>query len=103
MEYVLVALAGWVGSGWPVAASSRGRGGAGLPNPDDPNPPLCWVCGLVVGAVAAVIFWALLGRQIAPDGGLIPMVLVGFLAGSAGASLVGGVLDLAGRGKKTGV
>jgi hypothetical protein len=98
MEYVVVALAGWVGSNWPVAVS-RGRGGTSVPNPEDPDPPLCWACGLVVGAVAAVIFWAVLGPQI--EGGIVSMVLVSFLAGSAGTSLVGSVLDLAGRGKKT--
>jgi len=94
MEYVLVALAGWVGAGWPI---SLGRGGGtGLPNPEDPDPPLCWVCNFVIGAIAAVILWLVLSPELG-DAGFGTRVVFGLIAGSFGASLVRGVMGLGKR------
>ena len=97
MEYVLVALAGWVGAGWPITIGRRGGGGAGLPDPEDPDPPLCWVCNFVIGAIAAVILWAVLAKELGADVGFGTTVVFGLIAGSFGASLVRGVMGLGKR------
>lgn len=91
MEYVLLATAGVVGSGW-----------TGYPNPDDPDSPMCPVCIRVIGAIAAIILYVVLRDMIGADAGIATLSLVGFLGGSAGAALVNGVINLARGGKKTG-
>jgi hypothetical protein len=96
MEYVLVALAGWVGAGWPISIG-RGGGTAGIPDPEDPNPPLCWVCTFVIGAIAAVILWLVLAQELGPDAGFGTKVVFGLIAGSFGGSLVRGLLGLGKR------
>ena len=93
MEYLFLALAGWVAGGWAVSFGS----GAGLyPRPDGgdggwpiPWPP-CLVCGGLAGLISAVILYALLARIAAdlPIGPIGPqlwteLAAFGFVAGGA--------------------
>lgn len=97
MEYALAALAGWCGTGWPIRFP--GTGGGGGWDPDQPWPDNCPPCGLVIGAISGVIIWAVLGRDMAADGGVFAIAGLGFLGGSFGLSLVRSLTSLGGRGK----
>ena len=100
MVWVLAAIAGWCGTGWPIRFPWPGGGGGGG-SPDDPWPDNCPVCGMVIGAIMGVIIWEVVGRQLAPDASLLEIAAVGFLGGSFGSSLVTGVMRLGSRNKVT--
>lgn len=89
MLYLVLAVAGWVGSGW-----------TGYPNPDDPDPVFCPVCIRVIGAIGAIIYYMVLKNMLGADNSFFTLSLVGILGGAATASLLNGVIGLA-RGKKS--
>lgn len=90
MDYVLAAIVGWCGTGWPIWPFPRvGGGGSGF-DPDSPWPPNCWVCGKLWGSLAAILTLATLGSHYANEG-LLGTVALSFFGGSFGASLVSGV------------
>ena len=95
MEYLLAAIAGWCGTGWPIRFPIGGGGGT----PDDPWPDNCPVCGMVIGAIAGVVIYLVVGPQYGAAGALVPTAVLGFLGGSFGSSLVRGVMAL---GRKRG-
>jgi hypothetical protein len=84
--YLIAAIAGWCGTGWPRRWPGGGGGGGGEPGDWPPN---CWVCGPIVGAISAVILVAVLGPAV-ESAGLGGLMAFSFLAGSFGNTLVGG-------------
>ena len=90
MEWIIAAVIGGWGGGW----SRLGYEGEGW----ERNPPWCWACMVVIGAVVAVIIEAVVAPHLANMDGL-GRALVNFGSGVSGALLVGGVLDMA-RGNK---
>jgi len=91
MEYVLAAIVGWCGTGWPIRFPSVGGGGI---EPGD-WPPNCPMCGRLVGAIAGVIVVNVLGSMYA-DAGFLGTVTLAFFGGSFGSQLVGGILSMVG-------
>jgi hypothetical protein len=89
--YLVAAIAGWCGTGWPIRWPGGGGGGGGEPGDWPPN---CWVCGPLVGAISAVILLAVLGSTV-ESAGLVGVMTFSFLAGSFGATLVGGIARMA--------
>ena len=87
---VLAAIAGGCGTYWPRRWPG-GTGGGGGFDPDNPWPPNCRVCGLIVGAISAVILVAVLETTIASSG-LFGLLAVSFLTGSFGSNFIGGLL-----------
>ena len=60
MEYFLVAIAGWCGTGWPIRFPGVPIGGGG---PDDPWPDNCPPCGGVIsGVLGAEVIYYFVGR-----------------------------------------
>lgn len=94
MEYLLVAIIGWCGTYWPRRFPLPG--GGGYPNPDDPWPPYCPVCGPIIGAIAAVILWIVLREDFGEGFG--QLVVISFFGGAFGSSLIGGLMSLGRRG-----
>ena len=91
MEYALIAVGGWVGGGW-----------VGYPS-DDPDSPMCDVCVHILGAIAAVILWLVVWKDMLgadSAGGALAVMAVSVLSGSFAASLVRGVMKMAGIGRK---
>ena len=81
MALFLAFMFGWVGGSWTRRW-----------DPDDPWPPNCWVCGGILGGIAAVILEAV-GNPGA--NGLIEHAVLDFFVGAFAATLVGGLLGLA--------
>jgi hypothetical protein len=92
--YLIAAIIGWCGTGWPIRFPIGGGGGTG--GGDDPWPPNCPMCGQIVGAISAVILVAVLGSTI-ESAGLIGLATFSFFAGSFGSSLIGGIRKVASR------
>ena len=69
MEYLLVAIIGWCGTYWPRRFPLPG--GGGYPNPDDPWPPYCPVCGPIIGAIAAVAMLLPISFHLEPTSAII--------------------------------
>jgi hypothetical protein len=88
MEYLVVGIAGLVG------------GRLGYPNPDDDDSPDCDVCGLVIGVIAAIIYYLVLKNTLGEDNSFFTLSVVGLVGGAAGAALGGAGINMA-RGKKT--
>jgi hypothetical protein len=89
MDWLISGIIGWCGTGWP--RRFPGGGGGGRPDPEDPWPPNCPMCGGFVGALSAVVIYALVGGQLA-SAGFLGMAVTSFAAGSVGNSLVGGIV-----------
>jgi hypothetical protein len=106
MDYVFIALAGWVGGGWAVTLGTAPRG---YPNDDGypwPPWPPCIACGGLAGLIAAIIFLALLPRIAASSGvgqlhtsfGSIDQAVMGLVVGAAaGLAVRAGTALLRGR------
>jgi hypothetical protein len=90
MEYALAAIIGWCGTGWPIRFPGGGGGGW---DPSDPWPDNCPVCGMIIGAIAGVVIWAVIGPEIAGEG-LAEILVLSFFGGSFGSSLVRGITGL---------
>jgi hypothetical protein len=104
MEFVLAALIGWCGTNWwrrwwwPYPWPWPWPW-PGPPDPDprpgpDPGPYI--LNGLrdgLIGAVAGVIAYSVLGNHFA-SAGVIGLALVSFAGGKVGADLIGGVIDM---------
>jgi len=86
--YLIVAIAGWCGTGWPRRFPVVGGGGGVEPGDWPPN---CWVCGPLVGAISAVILVAVLGSAV-ETAGLGGLMAFSFLAGSSRFPLCGNEL-----------
>lgn len=87
MEFGLAFIIGWCGTYWPWRW--RGPVGPGR-DPDDPWPPNCWVCGPIIGGIAAVILEATVGKQVGT--GLLEDGMLWFFTGAFGSSLIGGLI-----------
>ena len=96
MQWLLLAIIGWCGTGWP--RRFPGGGGGGGFDPDNPWPPNCWVCGGIIGAVSAVVIYPLVASQLV-DAGFLGLAVTAFTAGYAGNGLVGGIVGMV-RGNK---
>ena len=96
MDWLVYALIGICGTGWPRRFPGGGGGGGGF-DPDNPWPPNCPMCGAVIGAISAVVVIYLAGAQFA-NAGFFGLALISFAAGSAGNTLVGGIVRLFRRG-----
>ena len=90
MQWLLLAIIGWCGTGWPW--HFRGGGGSGN-DPDNPWPPNCWVCGGIIGSLSAIVIYPMVSSLVT-DAGFTGMVVTAFAAGSFGNSLVGGVVGM---------
>ena len=97
MEYLLAGIIGWCGTYWPRRFPLPAPGP--YPNPDDPWPPNCPVCGPIIGAIAAVILWMVLKEEFGE--GLGQLVVISFFGGAFGSSLIGGLLSFGRRGPAT--
>lgn len=91
MQWLLLAIVGWCGTGWPIHFVG-GSGGGGT-DPDFPWPTNCPQCGALIGALSAVVIYPLVSSVVA-DAGVAGMFLTAFAAGSFGKSLVGGVVGM---------
>lgn len=89
MEYLVLAVAGLVG------------GALGYPNPDDPDSPQCKVCGLVIGIIAAIIYYMVLKNMLGEDHSVFTLSVVGVIGGAAGGALAGAGMNLARGGKRS--
>jgi len=98
MDWVLAAIVGWCGTGWPI--HFKWGGGGGGVEPGD-WPPNCWVCGPLVGAISGIVLVAVLGPRY-PEAGFLGTVALAFFGGSFGSSLVGGVVSLFSKGPVAG-
>jgi hypothetical protein len=85
-NYILAAIIGWCGTGWPIRFPRPIGGGGGGFDPDNPWPPNCPMCGQIIGAISAVILVAVLGPSV---DGLLGLATVAFFGGSFGSNLVG--------------
>jgi len=93
MDWILAAIVGWCGTGWPIRI--RGGGGGGV-EPGD-WPPNCWVCGPLVGAIAGVVIVYALGGYYA-EAGMLGTVALAFFGGSFASTLLGGVRSMFAKG-----
>lgn len=93
MDYILAAIVGWCGTGWPIRFPSVGGGGGVEPGDWPPNCPMC---GAFVGAIAGVLTLVVLGAAF-KDAGLIGTVVLAFFGGSFGSRVVGAVVGMARR------
>src|SRR5437660_11644179 len=92
-HYLIAAIVGWCGTGWPIRWPGGGGGGGGG-DPGDIGPPGCKVCGPIIGAISAVILVAILGSSV-EAGGLAGLIAFSFFAGSFGNTLVSGIAGMA--------
>ncbi len=93
-ELILAAIIGWCGTYWPRRFPLPVPPGP-YPNPDDPWPPNCPVCGAIIGAIAAVVLWLVLGDQFGDT--VLDVAVVSFFGGAFGATLVGGLMSFGRR------
>jgi hypothetical protein len=98
MDWLVYAIIGICGTGWPRRFPGGGGGGGGF-DPDNPWPPNCPMCGALIGAISAVVVIYLVGPQFA-NAGFIGTAIISFAAGSAGNTLVGGLVGLMRRGSR---
>ncbi len=97
MDWIIPAIVGWCGTGWPWRFPfPSGGGGTG---PDDPWPPNCPMCGLITkiaGAILAVIIVNVLaGNELI--NGLAAMTVVSLAAGKVGGDIVNALGGMAFR------
>ncbi len=92
MQWLLLAVVGWCGTGWPWHFRGTVGGGSGT-DPDNPWPPNCWVCGGIIGSISAIVIYPLVSAQVA-DAGFAGLVVTAFAAGSFGNSLIGGIVGM---------
>lgn len=95
MQWLLLAIIGWCGTGWPW--HFWGGGGGGGTDPDNPWPIHCPACGGIIGSLSAVVIYPLVSNLVA-DAGFTGLVVTAFAAGSFGNGLVGGIVRMV-RGK----
>lgn len=86
--WIAAGLIGWCGTGWPIRFPFGGGGGGVEPGDWPPN---CWVCGQLIGALAAIVLYAIFGREMA-EIGFTGFAIVSFAAGSVANKLVGGLV-----------
>jgi len=98
MDWLVIAIIGWCGTGWPRRFPGGGGTGGGF-DPDNPWPPNCPMCGGVIGAVAALVVNYAVGAHFA-NAGFIGMAIISFAAGSVGNSLIGGLVGMARGGSR---
>ena len=89
-NYLLAAIIGWCGTGWPIRFPIPPGGGGGGGEPGDIGPPGCKVCNQLAGAVSAVILVAVVGPSFESTG-LLGLAAISFFGGSFGANLLGGL------------
>src|SRR5690606_25344792 len=97
MDWIIPAIVGWCGTGWPWRfPCPSGGGGTG---PDDPWPPTCPMCGLITkiaGAILAVIIVNVLaGNELI--NGLAAVTVVSLAAGKVGGDIVNALGGMAFR------
>ena len=84
LAYLVAAVAGFGGGG---VVMSRASLVGYTPNPEDPPRKRCPFCPPILGAILAVILWAVCGAEIEMAGGLLTAGVLGFTAGTAGGTL----------------
>ena len=89
MEWLIAAMFGGWGGSW----SRWGNDGEGW----ERNPPWCWACVVVIGAVVAIVINVLVGPQLG-ELTFVDRALLSFGSGVTGAGLIAGGLGLA-RGR----
>lgn len=94
MDWLIPALIGWCGTGWPWRIPIP-RGGGGT-DPDNPWPDNCPMCGGIIGALSAVLVVILLQRNAFIDN-VAGLTIVSLAAGKVGSDIVGTVLGMARR------
>lgn len=97
MDWIIPAIVGWCGTGWPWRFPfPSGGGGTG---PDDSWPPNCPMCGLITkiaGAILAVIIVNVLaGNELI--NGLAAVTVVSLAAGKVGGDIVNALGGMAFR------
>jgi hypothetical protein len=92
MDWLIPAIVGWCGTGWPWRWPLPSGGGGGF-DPDNPWPPNCPMCGLITklaGALVAVlVVRALAGNELV--NGLAAVTVVSLAAGKVGGDVVNAV------------
>lgn len=91
MQWLLLAIVGWCGTGWPWYFRF-GKGGGGI-DPVDPWPINCPPCGGVIGAISAIVIYPLVSNLVA-EAGFTGLVVTAFAAGSFGNGLIGGIVGM---------
>lgn len=92
MEFILAAIVGWCGTGWP----RRFPGGSGPGGDPDPWPTNCPKCLGVLGIIGGVGTVALLGPTFA-SAGMLGTVTLAFFGGSFLADVVSSAVMKSGR------
>jgi hypothetical protein len=98
MDWIIPAIVGWCGTGWPWRFPFPSGGGGGF-DPDNPWPPNCPMCGLVTklaGAILAVVIVNVLaGNEVI--NGLAAVTVVSLAAGKVGGDIVNSLGGMAFR------
>ncbi len=84
MDWILAAIIGWCGTGWPI--HFHGGGGGGGIDPGDWGPPGCIVCGPILGIIGGIANVAIFGSHFA-NMGLGGTAILAFFGGSFLANL----------------
>jgi hypothetical protein len=93
-NYIIAAIVGWCGTGWPLHFPRVGGGGGVEPGDWPPNCPMC---GQIIGAISAVILVAVVGPHF-ESSGLLGLGAIAFFGGSFGSNLIGGIRGIVSRG-----
>ena len=94
MDFLLAAIVGWCGTGWPIRFPSVGGGGGVEPGDWPPNCPMC---GGIVGSLSAILVVYIFGATYA-SAGLLGTVTLAFFGGSFGSQFLGSVRRILSKG-----
>ena len=100
MDWLIPAIIGWCGTGWPWRFPIPSGGGGGF-DPDNPWPPNCPMCGLIpkfAGALLAVLVIRELGGIIFVSGSF-GLTIISLGAGKVGADVVNAIGGMIGGNK----
>ncbi|HEX6741090.1 MAG TPA: hypothetical protein VF079_04765 [Sphingomicrobium sp.] len=98
MDWLIPAIIGWCGTGWRPRIPGIGGGVPGGTDPDNPWPPNCWVCGGIIGALAAVVLDPVYAPML-QDAGFLGRAVMAFGTGFVANQIVGGAVGMV-RGRK---
>ena len=93
MDWILAAIVGWCGTGWPI----RFHGGSGSGVEPGDWPPNCPMCGRIIGALAGIVTVYALGAHFA-NAGMLGTVALAFFGGSFGCQVIGGIRGMLSKG-----
>ena len=88
MDWLIWGIIGWCGTRWPWHIGGGGGGDT------DPWPPNCWVCGGLIGFVAAILVAHLTGLSFAANG-ILTTTVVALASGKVGRDIVGTAIGMA--------